>query len=65
LHGRDDKIISFKSSENFYNNISSVNKQIKIYDNLYHEILNEPEKDTVINDILVWIKDMVRDSKKL
>ncbi len=57
LHGRDDKIISFKSSENFYNNISSKNKQIKIYDNLYHEILNEAEKDTVINDILIWIKD--------
>lgn len=57
LHGRDDKIISFKSSENFYNNISSKNKQIKIYDNLYHEILNEAEKDTVINDILIWVKD--------
>lgn len=64
LHGKEDKIISYKSSENFYNNISSVNKQIKIYDNLYHEILNEPEKDEVIEDILLWIRNMLSKSKK-
>lgn len=59
LHGKDDKIISYKSSENFYNNISSKNKKIKIYDNLYHEILNENEKDLVINDITAWLEDKV------
>ena len=57
LHGKDDKIISYKSSENFYNKISSKDKKIKIYDNLYHEILNESDRDIVINDIIDWLKD--------
>lgn len=59
LHGKEDKLVGYKSSENFYNNISSADKQIKIYDNLYHEILNEPEKDIVINDILTWLKNKI------
>lgn len=59
LHGKDDKLVKCKSSENFYNNISSKDKKIKIYDNLYHEILNEPEKDTVINDILIWLESRI------
>ncbi len=59
LHGKEDKLVRYSSSENFYNNISSTDKQIKIYDDLYHEILNEAEKDIVINDILVWINNKV------
>jgi alpha-beta hydrolase superfamily lysophospholipase len=59
LHGKEDKLAKCKSSENFYNNISSKDKSIKIYDNLYHEILNEPEKDIVINDILIWLNSRI------
>lgn len=59
LHGKEDKLVRYNSSENFYNNISSKDKQIKIYDDLYHEILNEAEKDIVINDILTWINNKV------
>lgn len=59
LHGGDDKIISYKSSESFYNSISSKNKEIKIYDNLYHEILNEPNKHIVVNDIIKWLNDKI------
>lgn len=55
LHGKEDKIISYKCSENFVHNISSTNKTIKIYDNLYHEILNESVKDEIINDIVDWL----------
>ena len=59
LHGKEDKLVKCQASEYFYNNISSTDKQIKLYDNLYHEILNEPEKDMVINDILSWLKDKI------
>lgn len=59
LHGKDDKLVKCKSSENFYSNISSKDKKIKIYDNLYHEILNEPEKDIVINDIMIWLESRI------
>lgn len=54
-HGDMDKIVPKKHSINFYNSISSIDKEIKIYDNLYHEILNEKEKDRIIDDIISWI----------
>jgi len=28
---------------------------VKIYEGLFHEILNEPERDTVLQDICKWI----------
>ena len=34
--------------------ISSDDKTLKIYPGLYHEILNEPERDQVLADILAW-----------
>lgn len=57
LHGKDDKIVSYKSSEYFYNHISSKDKSIKIYDGLYHEIFNEKEKEIVYKDIIEWLNE--------
>ena len=56
LHGGGDQIVAPDSSKYFYDHISSTDKQLKIYEGLYHEILNEPEKDTVIEDIRLWIE---------
>lgn len=44
------------SLKQFYERIASTDKTLKIYDGLYHEILNEPEKDTVLKDISSWMK---------
>lgn len=55
LHGRADKIIPFQNSVDVYNEISSVDKSIKLYENLYHELLQEPEKQLVIADIIDWL----------
>jgi acylglycerol lipase len=33
----------------------SSDKTLRLYDGLYHEILNEPEKETVISDLLEWL----------
>lgn len=55
LHGGDDRIVSCEDSIEFYDAISSTDKELKIYDVLFHEILNDPEKDQVISDILNWI----------
>lgn len=56
LHGGSDAIVDPSCSEKLYKKISSKDKELKIYPKLYHEILNEPEKEEVIKDILVWIK---------
>lgn len=55
IHGGDDKIVNKQSSYNFIDKISSSDKEIKIYDKLYHEILNENERDIVIDDIISWL----------
>lgn len=57
LHGGQDRIVTPESSQNFYDNIASRDKQRKVYPELYHEILNEPERDKVLQDVVVWIKD--------
>jgi alpha-beta hydrolase superfamily lysophospholipase len=30
-------------------------RTIQIYDGLYHEIYNEPERDRVIRDLVTWL----------
>jgi alpha-beta hydrolase superfamily lysophospholipase len=52
LHGKGDQIVDPSCSEKFYDLIASEDKSLKTYPELYHEILNSEEKETVINDIL-------------
>lgn len=59
LHGKDDKIVNPQLSDDFYTKCSSKDKSIKFYEGLYHEILNEPEKDKVKKDILLWINERI------
>jgi alpha-beta hydrolase superfamily lysophospholipase len=56
LHGGDDHLVPVASAEWLYANVSSQDKQIKIYPDLYHEILNEYEKDAVLEDIREWVE---------
>jgi alpha-beta hydrolase superfamily lysophospholipase len=37
--------------------ISSADKTLKIYDGLYHEIFNEPERDQVFGDMQTWLEE--------
>jgi len=55
LHGEKDPLVNPECSKIIYSNISSKDKEIKILDNLYHEILNEPEKDEVLSIIGNWL----------
>lgn len=57
MHGTEDKIIDYRLSEKFYKEAASADKEIKIYQGLYHEILNEPEKEMAKADILQWLED--------
>ena len=55
LHGGDDKLTHPDGSRQFHKEISSRDKELKIYDGFFHEIMNEVEKDRVIADIMNWI----------
>jgi len=56
LHGGADMIIFPQNAHHLYDNISSTDKEVKVYEGLYHEILNEKAKDEVIEDIHGWIE---------
>lgn len=51
-----DKVVSTKASEDFFATIASQNKEIKIYENSFHEIYNDIERDVAFNDIKVFLK---------
>lgn len=57
LHGGDDRIVTPESAKYLHENIASVDKTLTIYDGLFHDILNEYDKDMVIGDICQWIDD--------
>jgi acylglycerol lipase len=56
LHGGDDKLVDPASAQMLYDKVTSQNKTLKIYDHLYHEIINEPERDTVLADMEKWLE---------
>lgn len=60
LHGLEDKIVYPEDSKLLFNNIESKYKKIKLYENMYHEILNEYRKDNVLIDINNWIRKELR-----
>jgi alpha-beta hydrolase superfamily lysophospholipase len=53
--GTGDELVPPQSSELVYEWASSEDKTIKRYDGLFHEILNEPERATVVADTLAWL----------
>ena len=56
LHGCDDRLVSEQDSREFFGDIASTDKELKIYAKLYHEILNEPCRREIMKEIVVWIK---------
>jgi alpha-beta hydrolase superfamily lysophospholipase len=54
-YGTGDKLVPPQASELVYGWASSEDKTIKSYDGLFHEILNEPERDAVLADLAAWL----------
>jgi len=54
LHGEADAMAAAEGSRFLYSQISSTDKTLKIYPALYHEIFNEPERESVLADVLAW-----------
>jgi alpha-beta hydrolase superfamily lysophospholipase len=57
LQGGADRLVNPAGSKLLYEQAASKDKTLKVYEGLYHEILNEPEKDQVMADILAWMNE--------
>jgi alpha-beta hydrolase superfamily lysophospholipase len=55
FHGSEDVLTDPEGSRQLYEQAVSTDKTLKIYEGFYHEVLNEPEKDEVLADILTWV----------
>jgi acylglycerol lipase len=54
-HGSADAICDVEGAREFYEALGSADRELVVYEGLYHEILNEPERDLVLADIVAWL----------
>lgn len=59
LHGANDGLVSERDSRDFYGDIASADKTLKIYAHLMHEIFNEPSRDEVIEEVIDWMEKRI------
>lgn len=57
MHGTADRLADPAGSKQLYERAQSHDKTLKLYEGFYHEILNEPEKERVLGDIVEWINE--------
>lgn len=55
IHGENDQIISYLDSEKIFKKVPSKDKKIRIYEGMFHEVLNEPNKDKVLEELSAWM----------
>jgi len=55
LHGTADTITDPRASQRLYQASMSTHKSIKLYDGYLHDLLFEPERDDIANDIITWL----------
>lgn len=56
MHGDQDRLTNIEGSRLLYEKASSGDKTLKIYEGFYHEIINEVEKEKVMEDMIAWIE---------
>ena len=56
LQGSDDQVIDPSGANLLYDLVSSEDKTLKIYPDLYHEVFHEPERYKVLVDVEAWLE---------
>jgi alpha-beta hydrolase superfamily lysophospholipase len=56
MQGGEDALVDPGCGPHVYERAGSADKTLKMYDGLWHEIFNEPERDAVIADLLAWLE---------
>jgi acylglycerol lipase len=56
MQGTSDGLVDPGCGPHVYDRAGSGDKTLKMYDGLWHEIFNEPERDHVIGDLTGWLE---------
>ena len=59
MQGTHDALVDPRNGPRVHAAAASADKELKVYDGLYHEIFNEPERDRVLDDLLAWLEARV------
>jgi alpha-beta hydrolase superfamily lysophospholipase len=59
LHGTDDRVAAVEASQELFQRAATTDKTLHLYPGLFHEVLNEPEKEQVRGDLIGWIDQRV------
>lgn len=51
-----DKIVSTVDTQEFFRRLSSTDKKLKIYENSYHEIFNDLNRQEVVDDLIGYLR---------
>jgi acylglycerol lipase len=56
LHGTADSLVPLAATRPVYQALGSRERVLKLYQGLYHEVFNEPERGQVVADLLRWLE---------
>lgn len=57
VHGEEDKIAPATGSQVMYEKAASADKTLKIYPGMRHEVMNERDKQQVLDDVVTWLNN--------
>ena len=55
VHGSKDTLAAPEGAQDMFARVTSTDKRFELLDGLYHEVFNEPERDTVLDLVCAWI----------
>jgi acylglycerol lipase len=55
LHGTADEFAEVANSQRIYDTVGSTDKTLKLYEGLWHQLFNEPARETVYADVRDWL----------
>jgi acylglycerol lipase len=61
MHGSEDGLCPVAGSRMVHAGAASRDKTLKVYDGLFHEIFNEPERAQVVDDLAAWLAQRSRE----
>ncbi len=59
MHGTADRLTDPEGSKQLYGRAATPDKELKLWEGLYHELVNEPEKKEVMDTILAWMEQRI------
>jgi alpha-beta hydrolase superfamily lysophospholipase len=57
FHGDADGIADVGGARDFFEELGSRDKRLRVYEGLRHETMNEPERDRVLDDLVAWLDE--------